>query len=361
MVIPTNHTKRRSFSLNRILTSILFAGLVVIFLQRLKHKESQSLQTSFTLFAKEDQENEVIPISSGKKDIPINDCLQHINQVRGIRLYSQNDEDGAILQTLHCMGGHGTKEYFEFGSEDGSEVNTRVLRDLYGWHGHLLDGSNEDNTIPLHKEFFTPSNIVSLMKKYNVSKELDVLSIDCDMDDFYVTREILLSGFRPRVLINEYNVNFGPEWEVTTLPKPVGEESDPKHFWKGDCYFGVSARAVISLVRAFGYAPVFANRVNVIFVRMDKAEELGLSLPSPDIFPGPLPFALHRDCHKRTWKKVDTNAIKKATDESVSHVDFAKSMGDIILDHKKYRNVRHPSGTAESWRIFKDVTKEYDK
>ena len=93
-------------------------------------------------------------------------------------MYSQNDEDGALLQTLRCMAweaGHGSKEYFEFDSESGVEVNTRILRDLYGWTAHLLDGSLENPDIPLHKDFFTPSNIVSLLQKYEVSKHLDVL------------------------------------------------------------------------------------------------------------------------------------------------------------------------------------------
>ena len=114
------------------------------------------------------------------------------------------------------MGGHGTKEYFEFGSENGMEVNTRILRELYGWHGHLLDGGNEDASIPLHKEWFTPSNIVSLLQKYKVNKNLDVLSIDADYDDFYIMREILVAGYKPRVLITEYNCNFGSEWSVST-------------------------------------------------------------------------------------------------------------------------------------------------
>jgi hypothetical protein len=73
------------------------------------------------------------------------------------------------------MGGHGSKEHFEFDSESGVEVNTRILRDLYGWTAHLLDGSLENPDIPLHKDFFTPSNIVSLLQKYEVSKHLDVL------------------------------------------------------------------------------------------------------------------------------------------------------------------------------------------
>ena len=122
------------------------------------------------------------------------DCLASVSHVQNIRLYSQNDEDGALLQILKCLGGHGKKEYFEFGSETGIEVNTRILRDLYGWKGHLLDGGNENPEIPLHKEWFTPSNIVSLLQKYNVDKNLDVLSVDTDYDDFWTTREILVAG-----------------------------------------------------------------------------------------------------------------------------------------------------------------------
>ena len=138
-------------------------------------------------------------------DMKVNDCLLQIAHVTDIKIYSQNDEDGALLQTLRCMGGHGTKEYFEFGSENGMEVNTRILRDIYGWKGHLLDGGNENDEINLHKEFFSPSNIVSLLEKYKASKSLDVLSIDSDYDDFYIMREILLAGYTPRILIVEFN------------------------------------------------------------------------------------------------------------------------------------------------------------
>jgi hypothetical protein len=41
------------------------------------------------------------PSQNGAK----NDCLLHANNVRGYSIYSQNDEDGALLQILTCMGG----------------------------------------------------------------------------------------------------------------------------------------------------------------------------------------------------------------------------------------------------------------
>ena len=34
--------------------------------------------------------------------LPRNDCLVQLRNVKGIKLYSQNDEDGALLQVLRC-------------------------------------------------------------------------------------------------------------------------------------------------------------------------------------------------------------------------------------------------------------------
>ncbi|KAL7500432.1 hypothetical protein ACHAWT_008906 [Skeletonema menzelii] len=242
------------------------------------------------------------------------------------------------------MGGHGKKEHFEFSSETGVEVNTRILRELYGWKGHLLDGGNENPDIPLHKEYFTPSNIVSLLEKYHVDKHVDVLSIDTDYDDFWTTREILTT----RVLINEYNVNFGQSWSVSTVPKPVGEEE--KTHWNGDCYFGVSAPALIHLMQAFGYTPVFSNDVNLMFVQLNQALDLGMMIPSIDRFPGPSERVRHAGCSGRTWKEIDPETVKsKAAEETLSHTAFAASFSDIVLHEKTYKASKRGD---RDWRNF---------
>ena len=248
------------------------------------------------------------------------------------------------------VGGHGTKEYFEFGSENGMEVNTRILRELYGWHGHLLDGGNEDASIPLHKEWFTPSNIVSLLQKYKVNKNLDVLSIDADYDDFYIMREILVAGYKPRVLITEYNCNFGSEWSVSTVAKPVGQEHEFR--WNGNCYFGASATALIKLAAVFNYTPVWANYVNLIFVRIDQATEMGMIIPAVENYPGPEHRALHAGCSMTTWKRIDDSHLSKATDTTLSHVDFASGFADIKLTERKYENL---GKSTRAWRVFSEV------
>ncbi|KAL9188778.1 hypothetical protein ACHAXT_007156 [Thalassiosira profunda] len=288
------------------------------------------------------------PLLNGamQQSSPGNACLLSLDGVRNIRLYSQNDEDGALLQALRCMGGHGTKEYFEFGSENGAEVNTRILRELYGWNGHLLDGGYERPEIPLHQEYFTPTSIVQLMKKYKVGKTLDVLSVDCDYDDFWILREILVAGYKPRILITEFNCNFGSEWAVSTLPKPVGNEASAG--WTGDCYFGASASALIALARVFGYTPFWSNTVNLMFVRLDQATELGMIIPAVESFPGPYTRALHSDCNTKVWNLIDESNISKALDKKISHEEFASGFEEVKLSSRSYE----PDGGGQMWRVF---------
>eukprot|EP00581_Thalassiosira_minuscula_P002122 CAMPEP_0183741162 /NCGR_PEP_ID=MMETSP0737-20130205/61421_1 /TAXON_ID=385413 /ORGANISM="Thalassiosira miniscula, Strain CCMP1093" /LENGTH=339 /DNA_ID=CAMNT_0025976415 /DNA_START=365 /DNA_END=1384 /DNA_ORIENTATION=+ len=278
--------------------------------------------------------NNVVTNHAETKLQPTNkyDCLLNLNDVRGIKYYSQNDEDGAILATLECMGGHGNKQYFEFGSENGMQVNTRYLREQHGWTGHLLDGGHENSTIPLHKEWFTPSNIVSLLEKYHVSKTtLDLLSIDCDYDDFYILREILLADYKPRILVVEYNPNFEWKWAVSTVAKPIGEEANVR--WSGDCYFGASASALRMLANEFGYMLIWANGVNLIFVRLEQALAMGLRIPSSaESLTEEYTQPLHLDCPGKVWKVVDRDTVHaKATDANVLHADFASGLADVKL------------------------------
>mmetsp|Transcript_8785 Transcript_8785/g.12468 ORF Transcript_8785/g.12468 Transcript_8785/m.12468 type:complete len:367 (-) Transcript_8785:178-1278(-) len=365
MVIPkSNRPLTRIQKKFGVLSALLFFALVLLTLQqRQRFAKIIPTRTIEKIVIKK------VPVYYGVKEVPVyydvkevpvsnntvtdqnfgrvqhqfNDCLLRIDNVRGIKLYSQNDEDGALLQTLRCMGGHGTKEYFEFGSEGGTEVNTRILRDLYQWKGHLLDGSHENAAISLHKEFFTPTNIVSLLQKYEVSKNLDVLSVDCDYDDFYVTREILLAGYKPRVLITEFNINFGSDWAVSIFPKPVGKEVEVG--WKLDCYFGASALGMIYLAQAFGYTPVFSNYCNLIFVRLDQALEMNMIIPSINNFPRPQQTNLHMNCPGKTWKLIDSETMKsKATNSSISHTEFAAELPEVTLKVNVFDN----------WRVFEE-------
>ena len=96
-----------------------------------------------------------------------------------------------ILQILLNYSENSLKYYVEFGAEDGTQCNTRILREMLKWGGLLMDGANENLYINLRKEFITKENIISLFQKYNIPINFNLLSIDIDYNDFYCLMEIL--------------------------------------------------------------------------------------------------------------------------------------------------------------------------
>ena len=46
--------------------------------------------------------------------------------------------------------------HMQFGTQSGSERNSRALQELLGWRGLLMDGKYHKPAINLHKEFVTP-------------------------------------------------------------------------------------------------------------------------------------------------------------------------------------------------------------
>ena len=58
-----------------------------------------------------------------------------------------------------------------------------------------MDGGNENLKINLRKEWINKENIIDLFKKYNVPKNINLLSVDIDFNDFYCLKEILLINY----------------------------------------------------------------------------------------------------------------------------------------------------------------------
>ena len=77
---------------------------------------------------------------------------------------------------------------------------------------------------------------MALLAKYGASQDLDVLSIEADYDGFYIMHEILQAGYAPHILVVEFKANFGHEWSVITVGKPVRKEAETR--WRKTCYFG---------------------------------------------------------------------------------------------------------------------------
>ena len=169
-------------------------------------------------------------------------------------IYSQRGEDG-VLKSIFEQIGVTERIYVEFGTENGEQINTRALREQDGWRGLLMDGSNENGDINLHKELIFHSNIVELFRKHLVPTEFDLLSTDTDWKDFWVSKAILDGGYRPRVIVSETNSSFRKDLAIT-VPMDAPEDYAPSG---SGYYFGATPMALTILYQQFGYSLVYCE------------------------------------------------------------------------------------------------------
>ncbi len=195
----------------------------------------------------------------------------------GFKVYSQTDEDGILQEIFRRIGvAHAT--FVEFGCGVGTENNTAYLL-VQGWSGLWMDSDARNaekigkifdpflrgGTLRFKQTMVTRENINELLAQE--PKEIDLLSIDIDMNDYWVWSAI--ECISPRVVVIEYNASIHPP---TALVVPY--QSD--RIWTGGNFFGASLSALEQLGSAKGYALVGCGitGVNAYFVRQDLIGDL---------------------------------------------------------------------------------------
>lgn len=185
---------------------------------------------------------------------------------------SQNGEDGIIREIFHRIG-LTNRVFAEVGVEDGSESNTAFLLSQ-GWSGYWIDGNPTFlQTIERRPDlavgairgkaaFVNRENIAPVFQELGVPGEMDFLSLDIDQNTYYLWEG--LAGFRPRVVVVEYNGTLPPEvdWKVNYAADRT---------WDGTNNFGASLKAFELLGRRLGYSLVGCEFIgaNAFFVRDD--------------------------------------------------------------------------------------------
>ena len=180
------------------------------------------------------------------------------------KIYSQNGEDG-ILEEVFRRIGTTNKFFVEFGVQDGSECNTRYLKEQKGWNGVWMD--NDDDGTDVQKAFITAENVNSVFERFRIPNDFDLLSIDIDGNDIWVWKS-LSDVYRPRVVVIEYNSTV-PRWKRIAIPY------DPNYVWDETNYFGASLRAMNSVALEKGYRLVCCDKqgTNAFFVLEDVLKE----------------------------------------------------------------------------------------
>jgi len=214
-----------------------------------------------------------------------NDKVKKITDAE-FKVYSQWGEDGIIAFLVSKLNIK-NKVFIEFGVEDYTESNTRFLLKQFNWSGLVIDGSKENieyinndeimwrYNLSTLQAFINKDNINELISAYTSEKDIGLLSIDIDGNDFWVWKAI--NVINPRIVICEYNNLFGGDLSLT-IPYDSSFVRNKSHY--SNLYFGASISALKGLAVEKGYVYIGSNSsgCNAFFVRKDLVSQLPIEV-----------------------------------------------------------------------------------
>ena len=208
---------------------------------------------------------------------------KHIDSLGDVefRVFSQWGDDG-IIQWLTSVVEFPSRTFVEFGVENYREANTRFLMMNDNWTGFVMDGSESNVTQIVNSEYFwkyelaakaafiDADNINELLRASRIGKDVGILHIDLDGNDYWVWKEI--NAIDPVVVILEYNSVFGIDKPITV---PYAKDFDRTKAHHSNLYFGASLRALYQESVDRGYAFVGCNSAgnNAYFVKREKLND----------------------------------------------------------------------------------------
>ena len=236
--------------------------------------------------------------------------------VHGLQCWSQNYEDGMIAEIFRRIGTT-TKTFLEIGVENGTQNNTMLWLSA-GWSGWWIDGDEAccnsistqlrnmpqaNQRLKIKQAFVTPENIRAILQELGVPSEIDLFSLDIDLNTYHIWAA--LTEFRPRVIVVEYNGAFPPE-QVWILPL------QPIRRWDYGQAFGASLKAFELLGAQFGYSLVGCDvtGINAFFVRNDLLNDsFAAPFTAENHHEPPRYHLLHRMAHRAEFY-AENDALK---------------------------------------------------
>ncbi len=177
---------------------------------------------------------------------------------------SQGGEDGIIGKILEVIEDN-DKWCVEFGSWDGKKLsNTYNLIINKGYSAVLIEGNpkrfkgllktfgGNQKVTPVNAfvGFNKEDNLDAILKKTDIPKTFDVLSIDVDGNDYHIWEAV--REYKPKVVVIEFNATIPPEVEFVQ-PRDMSVTQ------------GSSILAITELAKSKGYELV-ASTSNAIYV-----------------------------------------------------------------------------------------------
>jgi len=192
---------------------------------------------------------------------------QFLNRHRRNIAQSQFGEDGIIEKILEIIPADAQNHWCcEFGAWDGKHCsNTNHLVNSQDWTGVFIEAnpfkfkdlqatySSRPKAV-LVNEFVTitgDSSLDNILERAGAPKDLDLLSIDIDGNDYYIFKS--LARYRPKVIVIEFNPCIPDNIEFVQQPEPTLKQ-------------GTSLLAMTKMAKEKGYELICVNAENAFYV-----------------------------------------------------------------------------------------------
>lgn len=182
------------------------------------------------------------------------------------RRFSNFGEQQIIDKYIHLFGiGEMSKTIVDIGAGDGIRSSNTYHLFSTGWKGIGIevDEAKHKRLETTYRSFagvsasnakISPENVADILRTYSIEKEFGVLSIDIDGNDYWVL-DAVLSNYRPRLIVSEYNEKIPP-------PIKFVVEFDPD-FELRHHFFGYSIAKLDDLLQKYDYALLEVEYNNV--------------------------------------------------------------------------------------------------
>lgn len=218
---------------------------------------------------------------------------------------SQSNE-GKILNNLISIHDNIPKVFVEFGFS-GWEYNCIDLSKEKTWQGLLIDADSYNcwvaesiskRTISVKQAWITKDNINGIVGSWLGKRQLGILSIDVDGNDWWILNE--LSHIRPAIIIMEYNSAFG----FNTVSAVYDERFDRRNKHKRWTYYGASLSMISRYLIDKGYqlTAISESGVNAFYLRNDLIGEKDIILDPISSFKDSL--AAFGGSHQAEWELI---------------------------------------------------------
>lgn len=242
---------------------------------------TNKIPSQLSLMKKEIDANQLALGKLLVNNVQIRNEIKSLSEVE-FKIFSQFGDDG-IIQWLVSHLDIPNFTFIEFGVEDYMESNTRFLMMNNNWSGFVMDGSEKNVSkivnseyywrydITAKAEFINKNNINDLIRSSGFKKEIGILHIDLDGNDYWIWEQI--DCIDPIVVILEYNSVFG---ENRLISVPYDSDFYRTKAHHSNLYWGSSISALNHLSEKKGYSFVGSNSAgnNAYFVRNDKLNEI---------------------------------------------------------------------------------------